>query len=189
MSVATEHIGPWTVADVLALDDDGGGHTRHELVDGQLIVSPAPGYPHQRASRRLAALLDKAATAGGAAVEVFEAVNVITPSGLVIPDIAMVHSAAARDAELSLPATAVAAVVEIVSLATRRIDRLVKPGVYAEAGVPTYWRLELHPASALIVYALDSGHYREVDSLAGPQTHQVGTPFPVTVSLAELVTP
>ena len=188
MSVATEHVGPWTVADVLALDDDGG-HTRHELVDGQLIVSPAPGYPHQRASRRLTALLDRAATAAGAAVEVFEAVNVITPSGLVIPDIAVVHSAAARDAELSLPAAAMAAVVEIVSPTTRRIDRLVKPSVYAEAGIPTYWRLELHPAPALTVYALDRGHYREVDSATRPQTHQVGTPFPITISLAELVTP
>ena len=48
----TEHVGPWTIDDVLAMADDGT-HTRHELVDGQLIVSPAPGYPHQRASRIL----------------------------------------------------------------------------------------------------------------------------------------
>jgi Uma2 family endonuclease len=188
MSVATDHVGPWTVADILALDDDGG-HTRHELVDGQLIVSPAPGYPHQRASRRLAALLEDAAAAAGAAVEVFEAVNVVTPSGLVIPDIAVVRADAARDAELSLPAAAMAAVIEIVSPTTRRIDRLVKPSVYAEAGIPTYWRLELHPAAALTVFALDGGRYREVDSVTGPQVHQVHIPFPAVIPLTTLVTP
>lgn len=188
MSVATEHVGPWTVDDVLALDEDGG-HTRHELIDGQLIVSPAPGYPHQRASRRLAALLDQAAVACGATVEVFEAVNVVTPSGLVIPDIAIVHADAARDAELSLPAAAMAAVIEIVSPTTRRIDRLVKPSVYAEADIPAYWRVELHPAPSLTVFALDGGRYRDVDSLTSPGVHQVQTPFPVTIALTALVTP
>jgi len=190
MSVATDHAGPWTVQDVLALADDGT-HTRHELIDGQLIVSPAPGYPHQRASRRLAALLDQAAVASGAAVEVFEAVNVVTPSGLVIPDIAVAYADAARSAELSLPASAMAAVVEIVSPATRRIDRLVKPGVYAEAGIPTYWRVELHPAPALTVFTLDLDRacYAEADTLTSPGVHQVQTPFPANVILADLVTP
>jgi Uma2 family endonuclease len=187
MSVVTEHVGPWTVDDVLALADDGT-HTRHELIDGQLIVSPAPGYPHQRASRRLAALLDQAAVASGAAVEVFEAVNVVTPSGLVIPDIAVAHADAARSAELSLPASAMAAVVEIVSPATRQIDRLVKPGVYAEAGIPTYWRVELHPTPTLTVFTLDQARYAEADTLTSPGVHQVQTPFPATISLADLVT-
>jgi Uma2 family endonuclease len=188
MSVATDHVGPWTVADVLALDEDGA-HTRYELVDGQLIVSPAPGYPHQRASRRLARLLEEAAAAAGADVEVFEAVNVVTPSGLVIPDIAVVRAEAARDADVSLPASAMVAVIEIVSPTTRRIDRLVKPSVYAEAGILGYWRLELHPAPSLTVFSLDAGRYREVDTLTGPQTHQVQTPFPAVISLASLVVP
>ena len=188
MSVATEHVGPWTVDGLLALADDGT-HTRHELIDGQLIVSPAPGYPHQRASRRLAALLDQAAATSGAAVEVFEAVNVVTPSGLVIPDIAVVHANAARSAELSLPAAVMAAVVEIVSSTTRRIDRLVKPGVYAEAGVPTYWQVELHPTPTLAVFTLDRGRYVEADTLTSPGVHQVQTPFPATITLADLVTP
>ena len=185
----TEHVGPWTIDDVLAMADDGT-HTRHELVDGQLIVSPAPGYPHQRASRLLAALLEQAAAACDAHVEVFEAVNVITPSGLVIPDIAIVRADAARDAELSLPASAMAAVIEIVSPSTRRIDRLVKPSVYAEAGIPTYWRLELHPTAALTSYTLTAGHYAQVKTASTDTAiHRVTTPFPATIPLADLVTP
>ena len=188
MSVATEHVGPWTITDVLALDDDGT-HTRHELIDGQLIVSPAPGYPHQRASRRLATLLDHAATAAAASVEVFEAVNVTTPSGLVIPDIAIVRADAAHNAESSLPASAITAVIEIVSPNTRRIDRLVKPSIYAEAGIPTYWRLDLQPAPTLTIHTLYAGHYTELPTETDPGVYRVPVPFPITATLADLTTP
>jgi Uma2 family endonuclease len=87
------------------------------------------------------------------------------------------------------PDRGMVAVIEIVSPTTRRIDRLVKPSVYAEAGIPTYWRLELHPAAGLTVFALDTGHYREVDTLTGSQVHQVQTPFPAVIPLTTLVIP
>ena len=35
---------PFTVADLEAMPDDGN---RYELIDGMLIVSPAPGWEHQ----------------------------------------------------------------------------------------------------------------------------------------------
>jgi Uma2 family endonuclease len=82
----------------------------------------------------------------------------------VIPDIAVVRAEAARDADVSLPAPAMLAVIEIVSPTTHRIDRLVKPSGYAEAGIPDCWRLELHPAPDLTVFSLDAGRYREIDT-------------------------
>jgi hypothetical protein len=39
-------IADWTVERVLALPDDGN---RYEVVDGELLVSPAPTLLHQRA--------------------------------------------------------------------------------------------------------------------------------------------
>jgi Uma2 family endonuclease len=187
MSAAIDHTGPWTVADVLALPD-GGTHARHELIDGTLIVSPAPGYPHQRASRRLATLLEEAAQATGVAVEVFEAVNVETSSGLVIPDIAVVRADVARRAELTLPAAAMVAVMEIVSPSTRRIDRLVKPGVYAEAGIPSYWRLELERFATLSVFSLRAGEYAETAIVSAGEPVTIPVPYPVTVDLEHLLT-
>ena len=44
----------WTRQEVLALPDDG---MRHELVDGELLVSPAPRGRHQRGVFELAMLL------------------------------------------------------------------------------------------------------------------------------------
>jgi hypothetical protein len=51
MSVALAgHIGPWTADDVEALPD-AGDHARFEVYEGGvLVVSPAPGVGHQRAS-------------------------------------------------------------------------------------------------------------------------------------------
>ncbi len=38
---------PFTVTDLEAMPDDG---RRYELIDGELLVSPAPGWSHQEAS-------------------------------------------------------------------------------------------------------------------------------------------
>ncbi|HEU0103295.1 MAG TPA: Uma2 family endonuclease [Mycobacteriales bacterium] len=49
--------GDWTVADLADLPEDG---LRYELVDGTLLVSPAPAKPHQRSVGRLYLLLSAA---------------------------------------------------------------------------------------------------------------------------------
>jgi len=189
MSVVIEHVGPWTVADVLALPDDGS-HARHELIDGALIMAPSPGLPHQRVAYRLRSLLDQAAMAAGTPVEVFETINVQAPAGLLIPDISVVDAVAARTGGLTVPASAVVAVVEIESPSTRRIDRFVKPGVYAEAGIPVYWRVELEPTPLLSVSALRGGVYVEVVTAGGAGAPvNVSLPFPATVDLAALAAP
>ncbi|MFJ1794792.1 hypothetical protein [Kitasatospora griseola] len=76
MSLAvSDHFGPWTVEDVLALPEDA--RHRIELVGGALLMSPNPGVPHQRASLRLAMHLHAAIAAAGAPFEVLEAINVL----------------------------------------------------------------------------------------------------------------
>ncbi|MEV6011894.1 Uma2 family endonuclease [Streptomyces sp. NPDC051976] len=188
MSVAHEdHYGPWTIEQVLALGEDRG--QRRELMGDALLMSPAPGFKHQRASLRLAMLIDAAIQAAGAPFEVLEAVNVVLPDGLFIPDIAVVDAAAAAEDPVTCDAEAVLMVVEIVSPSSngRRVDRLLKPPYYAEAGIEHLWRFELVPAPMLVVAELEAGRYVDrVVAEAGRRT-LVEKPFSVEIDPGELV--
>ncbi|MGW3569512.1 Uma2 family endonuclease [Streptomyces sp. NPDC000941] len=181
------HPEPWTIEEVLALGEERG--ERRELVGEMLVMSPAPGTKHQRASSRLWRLLDAAVEAAGAPVEVFETVNVVLPEGLFIPDIAVVDAAAAEEDPVTYDAEAVLLVVEIVSPSSsgRRMDRLLKPPFYADAGIEHLWRLELEPVPALIVSQLENGRYVERLAAEAGHTTLIEKPLPVEVDPGALV--
>ncbi|MEU6161294.1 Uma2 family endonuclease [Streptomyces sp. NPDC047130] len=184
MSVAYDHVGPWTVDDVLALGEDT--HQRVELVGGALLMSPAPSVPHQRASRRLAALLERAADEAGADVEVLEAVNISVPDGLLIPDLVVADAEAAGEAGVVLNNAAVLLVVEIASPATRLTDRKLKPALYAAAGIEHYWRVDLEPAPTLHTAVRNGSGYRDLATVLPGQTVRIDEPFPLTIDPARL---
>ncbi|MEU5384439.1 Uma2 family endonuclease [Kitasatospora cineracea] len=186
MSVAvSDHLGPWTVDDVLALPEDS--RHRIELVGGALLMSPNPGVPHQRISSRLWALLDAAIVAADAPFEVLEAVNVLVPDGLLIPDLVIADAAAAAAAGSTLHADDVVVAVEIASPSTKVIDRRTKPGLYAAAGIPHYWRLDLDPAPRLHLGRLapDGSGYLDRTVQPGEST-ALTEPFPFDLDPAAL---
>ncbi|MBW1596861.1 Uma2 family endonuclease [Streptomyces sp. JJ38] len=184
MSLAVNHTGPWTVADVLALPEDRT--MRYELLGESLVMTPAPGIRHQRASFRLAMALHAAARSARTPVEVLEAVNVILPSGLVVPDLVVADAGATAEDGVSIDAEGVQLVVELVSPGNRTVDRKFKPMLYAEAAIPHFWRLEFDPAPMLIIHELESGRYVErTTALAGAVTH-VDTPIPLDIDPADL---
>ena len=188
MSTAlVEHTGPWTPDDVEALPD-AGDHARYEVYEGGvLVVSPAPGVGHQRASYRLHRALAEAAIIAGADVEVLEAVNVALPGGkLLVPDVVVVDAAAVSETVTRLPSEAVRAVVEVVSPSTVSIDRAVKPVLYAEAGIPVYWRVELHGTPRIVACFLSRGRYVTRTTLDGGTLGRITRPFPVELDPADL---
>jgi Uma2 family endonuclease len=180
-----EHFGPWTIEDVEALPDNGDGCRYELLTPGVLTVSPAPGTPHQRASRKLANLLDAVVTADA---EVLETVNVEIPGGrLCQPDIVVVDAAFADTEPVRYPPHTVRAVVEIVSPNSHPQDRIIKPRLYAAARIPVFWRLEIEKSPQLIVFELRNGRYRQVAVAAAGARSAIPRPFPIVVDPAELV--
>jgi Uma2 family endonuclease len=151
---ALDHPGPWTEEEFLALPDEG---QRHELLDGSLLVTPAPSSEHQQVARRLANALEAAAPDGW---EVVEAVNVrVAPSRILIPDVVVTSRTGDT---LVYDAAEVALVAEVVSPSTLATDRLLKPELYAAAGIGCYLRMELTAASPeLIAYRLSGRAYVE----------------------------
>jgi Uma2 family endonuclease len=188
VSVAlVEHTGPWTPDDVEALPDLGD-HARFEVYEGGvLVVSPAPGVTHQRASYWLHQYLARAAAVAGADVDVLEAVNVILPGGkLLVPDIVVVAAEAADQATTRLSYDAVLAVVEIVSPSTQSIDRAIKPGMYAAAAIPVYWRVELDPPK-IVVCSLSRGRYVTRTTRTAGTRGRITRPFALELDPAQMI--
>jgi Uma2 family endonuclease len=184
MSIAlAEHTGPWTADDVEALPD-AGDHARFEVYEGGvLVVSPAPGVGHQRASY----WLHRALAQAGADAEVLEAVNVTLPGGkLLVPDVVVVAAEAVDETATRLPCEAVLAVVEVVSPSTVSMDRAVKPVMYAEAGIPVYWRVELHGTPKIVVCSLSRGRYVTRTTLVAGTPGRITRPFAVELDPADL---
>jgi hypothetical protein len=95
-------------------------------------------------------------------------------------------AAAAREPSKYEPHEVVHA-VEIVSPNTRSIDRVLKPTLYAQAGIPFYWRIEWED-EGLVVYTYKIDPVHEVYSETGRWTKFVdtGEPFPVNLPISRI---
>jgi Uma2 family endonuclease len=161
-AVAIDHAGPWTEADYHALPET---RQRIELLDGSLLVTPAPSSDHQQIARRLANLLEAAAPDE---LEVVEAVNVrVGPSKLLIPDLLVTRRPGAT--AVYQPED-VLLVVEVVSPSTTTTDRMIKPQLYAAAGIPWFLRVELEvpqPPELWLYRAVGSTYAEHAHASAG----------------------
>lgn len=177
--------GEFTVEDLERIPDDG---FRYELLDGTLLVSPAPGVWHQEVAFALArALYDACPPELHVVIAPFE----WRGSGRTAlqPDVLVARRAdlLAVDGGKFLARPPVLA-VEVLSPSTRRIDRLSKLSAYEEAGVASYWLVDPDPETPSL-HALDlvDGRYVEVGCPSGEQAWQAQRPFPITVVPADLV--
>ncbi len=129
-----------TYQDYLHFPEDGN---RHELVEGEHVVTPAPNTRHQRLIRRLLRHLDAHVEKQGLG-EVFVAPYdvVLSESDVVQPDLLFVaREHLDRIGEANLRG-APDLVVEIISEATRRRDEVLKRHLYERAGVAEYWLVD-----------------------------------------------
>jgi Uma2 family endonuclease len=173
----------WTLDDLANLPEDG---RRYEIVDGGLYVSPAPGLPHQFVLHRLCVALDKALPPDLAIVP---GIDIHLGRSMLIPDVSVVVKDAVAGATLARPAD-VRLVVEIVSPSSVGMDRVLKPVRYAEAGIPSYWRVEpgrKDTEMTIAVYELDGDKYRETVVIEAGEQVEVDRPFRVTLAPAQLI--
>jgi Uma2 family endonuclease len=118
------------------LDDFPDDGTRYELLEGLLLVTPAPSYAHQIVATRLATMLTNA-LAGDARVVAVGAIQrgkdtQLQPDVLVCPP-EFHPSRNWRDIRGWWLA------VEVLSPSSRLYDRDVKRGAYLALGVQEYW--------------------------------------------------
>lgn len=169
----------WGEADLNVLPDDGH---RYEIVDGSLLMTPPPSQGHQRIGGNLFMALRLPVPRGW---HVLYEIGVRVPGGNFIPDIVVLRPGAAANVDWSDPED-VALVVEIASRSTRVTDRTLKAAKYAEAGIPSYWRVDAD-GTVTIHTEPDGVDYRQTRVIRPGERVLIEQPFPVEVAPADLV--
>lgn len=161
------------------MPDDGH---RYELLDGVLIVSPAPSRVHQRAVLQMCLLLEDARPDG---LELLMApFDVVLSSDTVMqPDVLVAPRAAFTDRDL--PEAPLLA-IEVLSPSTRGLDLLLKKDRLQRAGCQHYWVVD-PLAPSITGWMLEDGAYRQVVSAEGDETIEISEPFELRVTPSQLV--
>ena len=175
-----QRLGRYTIQDVWELPDEA---PRVELRDGAISVVPLPTPAHQNTAALIAMWLRHHAPPGLDAT--FGMDLMIDSVNTYVPDATVHRADVARDRRYRRPDEVLIA-IEVVSPATRRRDRFERPGGFAAAGIPHYWRVEQDPVH---VYAYRLGaddHY----ALAADSARllELDEPFEIRLPIA-LITP
>jgi Uma2 family endonuclease len=170
----------FTIEDLDKMPDDGH---RYELLDGTLIVSPAPGLPHQRVVAALIFVLELACPED---LVVFPNVNVrFAAASALEPDVVV-----ASPPDITGPRLLHAPLlgVEILSPDSALRDLILKKAAYERFGVPSYWVVDPDfDQPTLRAFELTEGTYTEVGHVVGDQVFRARRPFDVEVVPSHLV--
>jgi Uma2 family endonuclease len=132
----------WTVDDLEDLPEDG---SRYEIIDGALLVTPAPSMDHQEAGAQLHRILtDYLATQPGVGHAYVSPADVsFSRTRSVQPDVFVVPLAAGRRPRRFDAVGRLLLAAEVLSPSTGRADRVTKRIMFRDQSVPEYWVVDL----------------------------------------------
>jgi Uma2 family endonuclease len=162
---------------------------RYELLDGALLMVPAPTPLHQRISRNLEFLLLRFVREH-ALGEVFDApVDVVLGTGnereVVQPDLLFVEKTQRHLITAAEIQGAPALVVEVTSPGTEARDRGYKKVLYGRYGVREYWIVDPQ-AQTVEVYVLGEEGWQPVREFARTETLTSSVLVGLRIELAEV---
>jgi len=165
----------FTYEDYLGFPDDG---RRHELIDGEHLVTPAPTPRHQELSVRLVVAIANYLAAHPVGKVYAAPIDVVLSDvDVVEPDIVFVS----RDRFEAIGDKAVHGApdlaVEIVSPASRRADELTKRRLFDRVGVREYWVVDPEIEVVKIYRRTEDGAFPRVAELSREDAGVLGTPL------------
>jgi Uma2 family endonuclease len=170
-----------TAADLSQEPEDGLGR---ELHDGVIYVVPPPSNKHQWAEDVLG---DALKVGRPSDVYVFRGCGIHTGSdSMYVPDV-LVVKAKTPFHDNGYDASGVLLAVEVVSRSSVTMDRTAKPAVYADCGIPSYWRVDRD--YTVHCFELADGSYVPVAKAARGEQLLLERPWPVTLTVDDLVLP
>lgn len=169
---------PLTRADLDTMPDDGH---RYELIDGILVVSPAPLIRHQDAVAGMYRLLYAACPPDLKVL--FAPVDVALSDDTVMqPDLLVARGEDFTERDLP---TAPVVAVEVLSPSTRAFDLLLKKDRLRRAGCEHYWVVD-PDVPAVMAWQLVDGTYVESGRAEGDELLVLDEPFPIEIQPSAL---
>jgi Uma2 family endonuclease len=127
----------WTADMARALPDDGN---RYEVLDGELLVSPAPTWRHQKVLMKLYKLIDRYVEAHSLGWTMVSPADIeFSPRHWVQPDLFVVPDEGTGEPQSWKDVKQLLLVAEVLSPSTANTDRSNKRPTYQKYGVPEYW--------------------------------------------------
>jgi len=172
----------WRLEEVRALIEASPFYTpRYELIDGELLVTPAPNLDHQAAAKALVLILIRyldSEPVGEAFFSPFdielENESLVQPDVFVVPPLPVPRPRKIRQLRKLLLA------IEVISPSSARGDRVKKRPYYARNRVPEYWVVDLDARVFERSTPAEARPEVLVDSITW---HPVGAARPLTVDL------
>ena len=131
---------------------------RYELLDGDLVMTPAPGVRHQRVVRKLGTLLNLYVERRRAGEVFFPPCDVVLSDvDVVQPDLLFVSNERSHIITDENVQGAPDLVVEILSPSTAERDQTFKRSLYARHGVKEYWLVDTDGKSVTVLFHNDHG--------------------------------
>ncbi len=143
MNQITDERVRWTTSDLELLPESSN---RYEIIDGELFVTRAPHWKHQKTSSRVSNALDTWSLSTGLGEAVQAPGVIFSDADNVIPDVVWISNERLANGldEAGHLTLAPELIVEVLSAGTQneRRDREAKLKLYAERGVQEYWILD-----------------------------------------------
>jgi len=175
-----------TYEDLLCWPEDG---KRHELIDGEHYVTPAPIPRHQIVSIRLSSRIGRVVEEQDLGLLLYAPVDIVfSEVDVVEPDLLFIARHRLDIVGETHVHGAPDLLVEILSPSTRRRDEITKRHLYEQNGVREYWVVDPE-LEAIKVYRLAGETYRREAELTVETGDRLSSPlFPgLEIPLAEIL--
>ena len=174
----------WTTADVRALNQETPGWPLYELIDGELLVTPSPGYEHQFAVVAMVSLLYGYLELEPVGVVCTSPADLeLRPGTITQPDVFIMPVGSAPSTDGSWGWTDIHSLllaVEVISPSSVRSDRITKREYYMDVGIPDYFIVDIQ---ARIIERWSPARETPLVLRDHLVWHPVGAEEPLTLSL------
>jgi Uma2 family endonuclease len=141
MPVATHR--RWKVEEVRNLQDESRAWPRYELIDGELYVTPAPGFRHQAAVAVLLGILRPYVDANHLGGVLTSPADIeLEPESVLQPDVFVFPPLDAEQPDWR-SITSLRLAIEVISPSSIRTDRREKRDQYLKMAVDEYWVVDV----------------------------------------------